>query len=92
MFKWIFGVVGFVVGFVAPALLAAELAVRYRFDVFHTYIVAPTPPPGGWRTPFDVPTSTWPMLVILAIAILSSRFGVALGKTTDRRLRSEARQ
>ena len=78
MLRWTCGIVGFFVGFIGCALLFAYLATQHNIDVFHMYLAQPVPPPGGYRTPLDVPPATWPMLVILAVAAISAKLAVLL--------------
>jgi hypothetical protein len=89
MFKWIGGAVGFSVGFFGVTLVFAYLATHHVVDVFHTYIVTPTPPPGGYRSVLEVPTSDWPIVVMLGVGVLLGRVGVGLGKSADLSLKQK---
>lgn len=84
------GAIGLITGFVGCMLLFEYLATHQNFDVFHMYIVEPTPPPGGYRTPLDVPPPTWPAIVMLAAAIASAKIGASVGKKLGSRTISSA--
>ena len=80
-------VLGFFLGFIGVAVLLALLATRYGMDVFHWYIIQPTAPPGGYRTPLDVPPATWPNFLMLGVGLLLGKVGAGLGKKAEQRLR-----
>jgi hypothetical protein len=88
--KWIGGILGFVAGFIGTPMLFAYLAVRFKIDVFHTYIVEPVPPPGGYRTLLDVPPATWPLVAVLGVAILLAKGGAVLGTIIGRKVNRQS--
>ena len=89
MLKVLGAVFGFLLGFSGLAMLFAVLATQYRIDLFHWYIIDPTPPPGGYRTPLDVPPASWPFLVFWGFGALLGKAGVSLGKKAEQRLRNK---
>jgi hypothetical protein len=78
---------GFIFGFCALNLLFALMFVWFEIDVFHIYIVKPTPPPSGYRTVFDVPMSNWPILVVIGASVVLGKIGSVLGDKIGQRLR-----
>jgi len=91
MFKAIGGVLGFLIGFGGSAFLVTAIPSHYGIDVFHTYIIKPTPPPGGYHSVLAIPPSDWPFIVMLAGGIALAYAGSALGKKADRRLSKSAK-
>jgi hypothetical protein len=89
MLRWIASAFGFCAGLFGCALVFGWLAVQHGIDVFHTYIVEPVPPPGGYRSLLDVPPATWPNVVIFVVAGMFAKLGAAL---TDRLGSSASRQ
>lgn len=80
MLRWIGAVVGFFGGFIGCLLFFAYLATQQNIDVFHMYVSQPVAPPGGYRTPLDVPPATWPSILAFVVALLFGKLGASLGR------------
>ena len=77
------GVLGFLVALMATMAAFATLS-KFGIDVMHIYIIEPTPPPGGYHSVFDAPSSDWPMFLAFSIGALGAKAGAALGRRIRR--------
>lgn len=57
--------------------------VWFKIDVFHIYMVKPTPPPSGYRTVFDVPMSDWPILVVIGASVVLGKIDLSWVTKSD---------